>query len=297
MNLSTQTMTYICAVATHLNFHKAAKACHTSQPNLSTQIKNIEKELGISIFERTNKFVRVTPTGKKVIETFRDILRQIDTLENLSKSKTYRELHIGLFPTLAPYLLPTLIATLKISLPHLKLTILEDKTEQLCEKLEKGDLDCILAAAPIKDDIFEHSIIFRDEFFVAIPIDHPLAQKTSLTLSDLQHEKVLLLEEGHCLRDQSLEICQNDALPIDFSYQSTSLETLKSMVAINAGITFVPKISIDSNPLLKYLPLKGTPYARRIALYWRKSSLKTETIISLINTLKGLQIYDTSSHA
>lgn len=272
MDISTQGMKYVCALATHLNFHKAAKECCTSQPNLSTQIKKIEKECGFPIFERTHKFVKTTQKGHRVVSLFQSILEKIDSIPALGTTTSSGLLTVGIFPTLAPYLLPHIMHELKKSCPTLKLSIIEDKTERICTQLEQGQLDCIIAAHPLSHTQFDHTRLFDDLFFIAMSSDNPLAQKKELSISELKQDQILLLEEGHCLRDQSLGICQNHSLPLNLNYQSSSLETLRAMVAGQSGITFIPDICRDTNPLITYLPIKDAQYSRTIALYWRPST-------------------------
>lgn len=156
------------ATTSVLNFHKAAEACHTSQPNLSTQIKKVEKELGTLIFERSNKFVRVTKNGQKVVCSFREILKSLDQLKMLSESDDKVFLKLGIFPTLAPYILPHIMKTIRAKFPNLELVITEDKTQRICRQLEDGDLDCILASFPISGHVFEHKTLFKDDFLIAL---------------------------------------------------------------------------------------------------------------------------------
>lgn len=282
--LSTQAMIYACTLAQTLNFHDAAKQCHTSQPNLSTQIKNVEKELKSQLFERSKRGVLLTANGKKIIERFEKILNDLQTLHDYSDEETQNHLEIGLFPTLAPYLLPSLMKTLKEKMPDLNLVITEDKTERITQKLIEGELDCILAAYPLPTEDLEHMILFEDVFLVAMPADHPLASKETLKINDLKKERILLLEEGHCLRDQSLEVCHNKALAVDSSYKASSLETLRAMVAGGAGITFIPQLCVDDNPLLKYVPITPT-LSRTIALFCRPTSRKKSLFHPLANAV------------
>lgn len=285
MDISTQVMKYVCAVAKYLSFHKAADACFTSQPNLSAQIKKLEAELGYDLFERTSRFVKTSKKGELVVREFLSILEKVNALTELNHSQFSGTLKLGLFPTLAPYLLPKVMMGIKKNLPDLKLTVIEDKTKRLCEQLEAGDLDCILVAYPEHYALFEHELLFEDRFYVAISVENALAQQAELRLEDIKNETVLLLEDGHCLRDQALEICQADFLNVDFSYKSASLETLRAMVSVNAGITFMPELCILPSPHIKYLPLKDKQYSRTIALYWRKTSSQKALIKNLAKQL------------
>lgn len=285
MDISTQGMKYVCELARTLHFRRAAEACNTSQPNLSTQIKKIEKEIGIILFERSNKVVKLTAEGKQVVAAFQEILSQLAMLKKLPGGTDGIELKMGLFPTLAPYLLPSLIPRLKKRLPALKLTIHEDKTERIVRELTDGALDCILAAYPIDHPKLIADIVFEDPFFVAVSVDHPKAAKPFVTLNDLKTETVLLLEEGHCLRDQSLDICHMDRIPVDTQYEASSLETLRAMVAANAGITLIPQICLDANPLIRYIPFQSPGFSRKIALFRRKTFPNEALMATLIQTL------------
>jgi len=288
MDIHINTIRYTVALALHLNFHKAAEACHTSQPNLSAQIKKAEKELGFKIFERTNKFVRLTFEGRRVISEFRDILDRLQSLQDECNDPESGPITIGLFPTLAPYLLPQLIKHLKKTVPKLKITIVEDKTDRICDQLDEGHLDCIFAAHPVEHQGFEHDILFDDPFYLGISVENPLSDHDKIKFSDLRNENLMLLEEGHCLRGQALEICKNKHLPVNLNYHASSLETLRAMVAINSGVTFIPKMCLDHNPLISYRLLDDEQFSRSIAVFWRKSNRDNKRIQLLLNALKKL---------
>ncbi len=268
MDISIQSIQYICELAKTLHFKKAANACHTAQPNISMQLKKVEEQLGVSIFERTNKSVKLTPKGKEIIVMFQDILKKIDTIKDIANPKI-DTLSIGIFPTLAPYFLPIFIPKVRTIFPDIKLKIIEDKTQVITQKLSEGELDCMIAAYPISTQTLEYKILFEDPFYIAMSIQNPLSHYPSLTIQDLKDQSILVLEEGHCLRENALEICHTNLLHIDQTYRAASLETLRAMVASNAGITFMPKIALDNNPLITYKPIKNM--SRKIALYYRKS--------------------------
>jgi LysR family hydrogen peroxide-inducible transcriptional activator len=272
MSISTQGMIYVCELAEHLHFGKAAEACATSQPNLSVQIKNIEKSLGISIFERSNKQVLLTSAGTHVVAVFTAILTQLRTLKADYSHPGLTLIRIGIFPTLAPYLLPRLVPLVSKALPQVSLIIVEGKTDEIISKLGSGDLDCILVAHPIASHSFEYRVLFDDCFYLAVSTQHPFAKKSVISISDLGSQKFLLLEEGHCLRGQALDICFNQSVSVDSRYQSASLETLRALVEANYGITLMPKICMREGDHIAYIPLQE-PACRQIALYFRNASM------------------------
>lgn len=271
MDLSLQQMRYACALAKHLHFGKAAKDQNTSQPNLSVQIKKIEFELNTPLFERSNKQVLLTTQGQRVINTFQSILGMLDVLESDCSGETITTLNVGIFPTLAPYLLPKILPAIKQAIPELSLYIVEEKTATIVERLKAGTLDCILAAHPIDTHMLDYDHVLEDTFYLAVSTENPLSQKEHVSLSDLESEHVMLLEEGHCLRDQALDVCYTDQITIDKSYESSSLETLRAMVAANTGVTFIPGLARDRNKLIQYRSF-DKPFSRKICLYWRQST-------------------------
>lgn len=272
MNISAQGMRYVCLLATHLHFGKASIQANTSQPNLSVQIKKVESELGLQLFERSNKHVLLTERGKNVVKTFTSVLATLDALQRDCNDSVLTTLKIGLFPTLAPYLLPKIMPYIKKKLPKILLYIVEDKTDKIVEKLNEGALDCILAATPINAPSLTHNVLFEDPFYLAVSKDNELSKHKTIHLSDLNHERIILLEEGHCLRDQALDFCFNDSISIDTSYEASSLETLKAMVAANNGVTLVPKLCLDTNEMLTYIPFNNS-FSRKIGLFWRKTTI------------------------
>lgn len=285
--ISLQDMYYVCALAKHLNFGKAAAACYTSQPNVSMQLKTVEKELGFTLFERSNKMVRTTAKGRQTIAVFATILTQMDDIKHLASQTYSGPFKLGLFPTLAPCLIPKILPALKDSFPKVSFEMIEDKTHQLIDQLKAGELDAILIAHPENEPSLQHSILFEDPFLVAVPHNSPLAKRAFLTIEQLKNERILLLEEGHCLRDQSLDICQAQHLPIDKSLEFTSLETLRAMVAAGEGITFMPELCCDAHPQVRYIPLAGKTLSRTIALYWRSTVPDSKSFHTIASTIQN----------
>ena len=286
MNISTQDMVYVCELAKQLHFGRAAQACHTSQPNLSVQIKKVESELGAALFERSNRAVWVTKKGELVISIFTQLLAQLKDLESSCKEEK-KEIRIGIFPTLAPYLIPKILPQLKTKLPDITVYIVEDKTNIIIEKLRSGELDCILAAHPIDTKHLDYTLLFKDPFYLAVSTNNPLATKNKVGLDDIQTEHLMILEEGHCLRDQALEFCFSDTFSIDKSYEAASLETIRALVATDNGVTLIPELCLDTNIHINYIPFKE-PISRTIGLFWRQSTPFPEDFNKLCKLIKRI---------
>ena len=260
MNL--RDLQYLVAVADVRNFSQAADKCFVSQPTLSNQIRKLEETLGITLFERNNKRVIPTETGEQIVALARKVLHQVDTMHDVAKSSKdplAGKFRLGAFPTLSTYIFPTLVPKIIVSLPQLKLVLIEEKTQQLLERLKRGELDAALLALPIHDDQLEVRTLFDDEFLLATPATHTLAKQKQVTQNHISGEKLLLLEEGHCLRDQALAVCQLAGSEEEQDFRATSLETLRQMVKAGTGITFMPHIAIHPDERdICYIPFKKT---------------------------------------
>lgn len=279
-------MEYLVAVAKFGHFGKASDACHVSQPTLSMQLKKLEDTLGVQLFERTNKYVMVTQVGARIVERARTILHEVEGIKEiaqLSLEPFHMDIKLGAFPTLAPYLFPLMVPEVIEAYPHLKLYLREEKTEMLIEKLLHGDLDAALLAYPVQSDALASVELFEDPFYLAVSSRHPLAGRKSVEQSELLQYNLLLLEEGHCLRDQALDVCTIMQIGEEVDFRATSLETLRQMVAANVGITLMPKIAIpaDRGQGIVYIPFDGHPPSRKIGMFWRKSSAKGEVFAAL----------------
>lgn len=275
MDVSTQQMTYVVNLAKTLNFQNAATISFTSQPNLSMQIKKLEEKLGAALFERSNKAVHLTEFGKKAVTVFESILHQINTLEDHESDPFKKTYKIGIFPTLAPYYLPKMLQSLCQKYTDLTIEIVEDKTENIVQGLNDHSLDAIIAAYPLPNEELNHQKLFSDPFYLAVQKNHPLAKQTAISMDVIKKETLLLLEEGHCLRDQALEVCHTHRFQIDTSMRYTSLETIKAMVESGRGVTIVPKIAIHPKDRLAYIPFQN-PIHRDIHLFWRQTDARTE---------------------
>lgn len=286
MNL--QGFKYLLALEEHGGFHKAADACHVSQPALSIQIKKFEEELGISLLERGHKEFIFTPAGLEVLERARGIMRRVSEVEELSRlwhDPYAGELSIGAFPTLAPYYFPQILDHFVDSYPELHINLIEEKTHILVERLKAGTLDAAFLAEPVDEDALEHGTIFTEEFYVGIPPNHALSKRKTVDPLKLKMEKMLLLEEGHCLRGQALEYCTTAGMGAVLNFRASSMETLLQMVAMGRAISLIPACVAKRNPQIHYVKLQGGGATRTIGLYWRRSSVRKDLMLELVDDL------------
>jgi len=270
---------YFVTLAELRHFTRAADACFVSQPTLSTQIKKLEEELGVQLVERAPRKVMLTPVGLEVAERARSVLRDLEQIKALTRRAVDPNsgiLKLGLFPTLAPYLLPHVIPGLRHRYPQLQLQLFEEKTADILTMLRQGKLDAGILAQPIEDDSLDHRMLFEEPFVAAMPQQHPLASRNRIDIEDLRGQELLLLEEGHCLRDQALEVCKLAGAREKVDFHATSMETLRQMVAANIGITLMPVLAvkppIPATPNLVLVQFAGIPPSRKLAMYWRRSS-------------------------
>lgn len=274
MNL--RDLKYIVSVASEQNFARAADKSFVSQPTLSMQIKKLEEELGVQIFERSQKKFLITKVGEEIVKKASIILREAEEIKNIarnSKDPFSGEIRIGAFPTLASYFFPQIIGKISKKFPNLKLLLIEEKTEILLEKLKKGDIDAAFIAMPCNDFGLDHQKIFEEEFLLAVSQNHELAKKKKIDKKDFRKKELMLLEDGHCLRDQALEACSMLGSFEKQDFRASSLETLRQMVIAGVGITFIPEIAVKKEDKISYLKIVNAP-KRRIGLYWRKSSAR-----------------------
>jgi len=294
MNL--RDLQYLVALAEHRHFGRAAEASFVSQPTLSTQIKKLEDELGVPLVERTPRKVLLTETGREIARRARGVLSEIDEIKAIAQRTRDPEsgtLRLGIFPTLGPYLLPHLVPLVRQRFPRLELLLVEEKTEQVIRMLREGSLDVGVLALPLHEDSLHTEFLFEEPFVLAVPENHPLAHKKHrLKLGDLEDESLLLLEDGHCMRDQALEVCQLAGAGERSGFRATSLETLRQMVAANVGITLLPTLAIkppvartDNVHLVEFA---GHPPSRKIALVWRKSSSVGEFLQRFAEVVRGI---------
>ena len=276
--LTLRQLQYAVAVAELLSFRNAAERCHVSQPALSAQLAQMEEALGVPLFERDRRRVLVTAAGREVIERARLILRETDDLVGLARCRAdplSGTLRIGVIPTISPYLLPGLAAALRAAYPQLITLWIEDKTEVLLKGLDSSTLDAALLALEADIGDVEREIIGSDVFVLATPEGHPLGTKSArVKPSELEDACVLLLNEGHCFREQALIFCSH-AKAHEIEFRATSLSTLAQMVAGGAGVTLLPELAVATEAKRAKLSIRhfARPAPKRtIALVWRKRS-------------------------
>lgn len=275
---SLRQLQYAVAVAEELSFRRAAERCRVSQPSLSAQLAELEEALGVQLFERDRRRVLLTAAGREIVERARRVLVEVDDLGEVAKrwaDPLSGTLRVGVIPTISPYLLPSAARALRRKLPKLAIAWVEDKTSDLMRGLDAGELDAALVALEAELGDVEHAVIAEDRFVLAAPPGHPLGGRTSpIAASELAGHAVLLLTEGHCLREQALAFCSS-ARAEELEFRATSLTTLVQMVAGGAGVTLLPALSLPTEAERAKLSVRRfkppVPY-RTIALVWRKRS-------------------------
>ncbi len=290
---SLRQLQYVVAVADHLSFRKAAESCHVSQPSLSAQLAQLEDALGVRLFERDRRRVLLTPAGVQLVDRARRLLVDADQLVDAAKRATDAlagRLNIGVIPTIAPYFLPSVTPAVRAKYPSLKLLWTEDKTEVLVRSLELGSLDAaVLALEANLGGNVDSELIARDPFVLVTAADHPLGVKNKpITAADLRGEDVLLLDEGHCFREQALSFCET-ARAHELEFRATSLPTLVQMVAGGAGVTLLPKLALATETARSDLRVRAfsDPVPNRtLALVWRKHSPLAPALRELAATLR-----------
>ena len=281
---------YIVAVARERHFGHAAEACFVSQPTLSVAVKKLEEELGVTLFERGPGEVTVTPGGSKIVEQAQRVLEEASRIREIAaagRDPLAGVLRLGAIYTIGPYLLPKLIPILRKSAPAMQLLIQENFTHRLAESLKSGEVDVILIALPFAEPAVETRAVYDEPFMVAVPKGHPWEGRKRVTSDELTRESLLLLGEGHCFRDQVLEICHTvrsrDRSALAKTVEGGSLETIRQMVAGGVGITVLPATSVASggpnaSDLIRILPFAKPVPSRRVALAWRRSFPRPEAI-------------------
>lgn len=287
MNL--RDLKYIIEVAREKNFAKAAQKVFVSQPAMSMQIKKLEETLGVNIFERDKQNFLITPIGAEIIKKAEIILRETEDMKLIaknSKDPLAGNIKIGAFPTIASYYLPNFTKNIHKKFPQLKIFLVEEKTDELLEKLLNGDLDLCIFAMPVDNNNLSGEKIFSEKFLLATPKNHPLSKKTKIQLKELKNQQLMLLNEGHCMRNQALEICSSVKAFENNDFRATSLETLRQMVANGNGITLIPEIAVKNDDKINYIKIFNAPF-RTIGIYYRKSSIKKSLIKEIIKIAKS----------
>jgi LysR family hydrogen peroxide-inducible transcriptional activator len=292
--MTLQELKYLVALADHGHFGRAAEACFITQSTLSTQIKKLEDFLGVTLFDRSLKRVSPTPIGREILQAARNIVEESERIRELAKhaqDPMARTIHLGVIPTLGPYYLPHALTLVHKKHPDLRLLLREEMTPQILQHLVDGKLDAGLLALPVTDDSLRVEPLFYEPFYAALPAGHPLAKRDVLKVSDIMAEKLLLLDEGHCLRDQALDVCGTGSRGRE-EVRATSLETLRQMGAMGLGLTLLPALAVDAGArqtrkAVEIRPFKSPPPGRTIGLAWRRRAPFPETFERLAVTLKA----------
>jgi LysR family transcriptional regulator, hydrogen peroxide-inducible genes activator len=292
MNL--RDLRYFVALADTRHFGKAAERSFVSQPTLSAQIKKLETYLGVQLIERQPRKVTLTETGAKILPLARRIVQESDEIVSTARNEhdpLSGKLKVGLIPTIGPYLLPLLARKLRKQLPRLKLMLYEYQTQPLLEKLRAGDIDLGILALPVPLDGLEARPLYDESFTLAVPTNSPLAKRANIKLDDLNGETLLLLEDGHCLRDQALDVCSRIDVKESEDYRATSLETLRQMVAAGLGITLLPELAtrgpFGSGHGLAVKQFARPVPSRSVGAVWRKSTARTAAITAVCDAINA----------
>jgi LysR family hydrogen peroxide-inducible transcriptional activator len=307
---------YIVAVARERHFGKAAEACYVSQPTLSVAIKKLEDELEVKLFERSAGEVTVTPLGEQIVQQAQSVLDQAASIKEIAKrgkDPLAGALNLGIIYTIGPYLLPDLVRQNIARTPQMPLMLQENFTVKLLEMLRAGEIDCAIMAEPFPDTGLAVAPLYDEPFVAVLPTSHPLAVRESISSDELKNETMLLLGTGHCFRDHVLEVCpefarfSSNAEGIRKSFEGSSLETIKHMVASGMGVTLVPRLSVpaealkpkarsrkEPEPMVRYLPIHDgegrEPPMRRVVLAWRRSFTRYEAIAALRNAVYACEL-------
>ena len=287
---------YIVAVARERHFGKAAESCYVSQPTLSVAIKKLEDELEVKLFERSAGEVTVTPLGEQIVQQAQTVLDQAATIKEMAKrgkDPLAGPLNLGVIYTIGPYLLPDLVRQNIQRTPQMPLVLQENFTVKLLEQLRAGEIDCAIMAEPFPDTGLAVAKLYDEPFMVALPSTHPLAKRKAISAEELKEEKLLLLGTGHCFRDHVLEVCpeyarfSSDSAGLRKTFEGSSLETIKYMVAAGMGLTVVPQLSVpaEREAHVVYVPFAKPPPTRRVVLAWRRSFTRYEAIAALRNAI------------
>lgn len=283
---------YLDAVARHQHFGRAAEACFVSQPTLSGQIMKLEERLGLMLIERHRKRVMLTPAGEALIGRARAVLRAAEDFEDAAKALSEPlsgDFHLGLIPTISPYLLPHIMTPLGADLPQVNFYLHEDQTQVLLQALDEGKLDVVILSWLDSIENVERYTLYREPLVLAAPREQPLAKLDEASLSDLDGQLVLTLEDGHCLRDETLDYCFSAGAREDQRFQATSLETLRYMVGSGLGITLMPQLAVreaDRAQGLQYVPFGDPPPSREICLLVRPNYSRMEAVRAMVASIR-----------
>jgi LysR family hydrogen peroxide-inducible transcriptional activator len=297
MNISWITLRdleYLVSVAEHQHFGRAAEACHVSQPALSAQIRKVEDFLGVKLFERSNRRVVITSVGTAVAAQARIVLEEAKKIPNLSKATAEPltgSFRLGVIATLGPYLIPRILGPLRKEFPKLELLLKEGLTENLIHDLRMGALDAVLAAPTFKMEGLQSVPLFNERFLLATSRSHPLAKKKPLRTRDLRSDDMVLLEDGHCLRDQTIDVCAAGRRGNFREFHATSLETLRHLVASGFGYSLMPQLAVNPDShlagLVAYREFEGKPVGRTIILVFRDRFARMADVEALASFMRS----------
>lgn len=293
---------YFIELAKEKHFRKASEKCFVSQPTLSIAIKKLEEELEVTLFERRKSDVMITPIGKKVLELAEEILQRTKEIKQITKESTsdVKELKVGAIYTIGPYLLPKLISQFHQKQQNIHLSIQENYTHELIQKLHSGELDVIILSLPFSDQSIEVLPLYEENFVAAIPKTHKLSKKDIISLKEINKETVLLLGAGHCFREQVIEAYpdliqknyQNNSL--QKTLEGSSLETIRYTVASGAGITILPCTATQTkHELITYRPLTENSAKRTVVMAWRKTFPRMDILESFKETIQSIDLHCT----
>ncbi len=292
MNL--RDLEYLVALEEEKHFRKAAESCFVSQPTLSGQLRKLEDELGVILIERTSRKVLFTPAGDAMAEQARKVLREVRELKSIGQhfaEPMSGEIHIGLIPTVGPYLLPHIIQDLREHFPKLEFYLYEEQTQLLMKRLEEGELDCVILAELDGMDCFGSLPLYEEPMWLAVPRQHPEAQAKAVPLGNLKGKKLLMLQDGHCLRDQAMGFCFAAGVGEDVRFKGTSLETLRNMVAAGSGMTLIPRLAVPAQRDeggVSYRPVVDPVPGRAISLLYRHYSVRRPCFNELAARIRTL---------
>ncbi|HEU5284948.1 MAG TPA: LysR substrate-binding domain-containing protein [Sphingomicrobium sp.] len=289
---------YLIALKDYGHFGKAAESCFVTQSTLSASLRELEALVGVTLVERTRRVVRFTPLGAKIADKARRVLRETEELADMARAEgqpLHGELRMGVIPTIAPFLLPAMLPRLREQWPSLKIFLREEASQAACDALHRGQLDCVLLAMPYACGDVDTAMLFDDRLFVAFPggeAPKGTPGGASVEAAAIDENRLLLLEDGHCLKDHALAACNRPELRAEAAMMGTSLHTLVQMVDNGLGLTFVPSMAIEAGILdgtdIEARPLRSDHGYRRIALVWRRSSPREEEFRLLAETLRQI---------
>ena len=295
---------YIVALARERHFGKAAESCFVSQPTLSVAIRKLEDKLGVTLFERGGAEVSMTPIGQRIVAQAHKVLQESETIRDIARlghDPLAGPLHVGVIYTIGPYLLPKLIPLQIQKTPQMPLILQENFTVRLIELVRQGELDCAIMAEPLPDAGLQSLVLYEEDFVVAVPSKHPWANKESIAADELKQENMLLLGSGHCFRDHVLGVCPELSHYSDTSegmqrtFEGSSLETIRHMVAAGIGVTVMPQTAVaatdpSESALIRYIPFRDPVPSRQVVLAWRKTFTRLPAIEALAEAIMATDL-------